>query len=117
MAEASQQSGQEPPKAQALTLEDVRHVAKLSRLALGEEELRRLTPQLESILEYVAKIGQLDTAGVEPMAHALPLKNVLREDVVEPSLPVDKVLQNAPETDGPFFRVPKILGGDEDSAG
>jgi aspartyl-tRNA(Asn)/glutamyl-tRNA(Gln) amidotransferase subunit C len=113
MAEQSPQAQQ----AQKLTLEDVRHVAKLSRLALDEEQLRRLTPQLESILEYVAKIGELDTKDVEPMAHALPLKNVLREDVVEPSLPLEKVLQNAPDTDGPFFKVPKIIGGDEDSAG
>ncbi len=51
------------------------------------------------------------------MAHAVPLSNVLREDVVEPSLPVEDVLRNAPETDGPFFKVPKILGGGEDSAG
>ena len=65
----------------------------------------------------VAKIGQVDVSGVEPMAHALPLHNVLREDVVEPSLPLEKVLMNAPETDGPFFKVPKIIGGDEDSAG
>jgi aspartyl-tRNA(Asn)/glutamyl-tRNA(Gln) amidotransferase subunit C len=59
----------------------------------------------------------VDVSGVEPMAHALPLHNVLREDVVTPSLPVEKVLMNAPETDGPFFKVPKVIGGDEDSAG
>jgi aspartyl-tRNA(Asn)/glutamyl-tRNA(Gln) amidotransferase subunit C len=51
------------------------------------------------------------------MAHALPLANVLREDVVRPALPPDQVLANAPETDGPFFKVPKVIGGDEDSAG
>jgi aspartyl-tRNA(Asn)/glutamyl-tRNA(Gln) amidotransferase subunit C len=56
-------------------------------------------------------------AGVEPMAHVLPLNNVLREDVVQPSLPLEQVLQNAPQTDGPFFMVPKVIGGDEDSAG
>jgi aspartyl-tRNA(Asn)/glutamyl-tRNA(Gln) amidotransferase subunit C len=55
--------------------------------------------------------------GVEPMTHALPLHNVLRDDVVEPSLPVEQVLTNAPESDGPFFKVPKVIGGDEDSAG
>jgi len=65
----------------------------------------------------VAKIGEVDVTGVEPMAHALPIHNVFRQDVVEPSLPLEKVLQNAPETDGPFFKVPKIIGGDEDSAG
>ena len=100
-----------------LTLDEVRHVAKLARLALDEGKLRQLTPQLESILHYVDKVRQADVTGVEPMAHALPLSNVLREDVVEPSLPIEKVLQNAPETDGRFFKVPKILGGDEDSTG
>ena len=63
--------------------------------------------------------GQIagDLAGVEPMAHALPLANVLRDDVVEPPLPIEQVLQNAPDTDGRFFKVPKVIGGDEDSAG
>jgi aspartyl-tRNA(Asn)/glutamyl-tRNA(Gln) amidotransferase subunit C len=51
------------------------------------------------------------------MVHALPLHNVFREDVIEPALPLEKVLSNAPETDGPFFKVPKILGAEEDSAG
>lgn len=100
-----------------ISIEDTRHVARLARLALDESKLRKFTGQLQNILKYVDKIGQLDTAGVEPMAHALPLYNVLREDVVEPSLTVEQALQNAPETDGPFFKVPKIIGGDEDSAG
>ncbi len=100
-----------------ITLDDVRHVAKLARLDLPEAKLQKFTGQLESILEYVAKIGEVDVSNVEPMAHALPLHNVLREDVVEPSLPLEKVLQNAPDTDGPFFKVPKVIGGDEDSAG
>ena len=95
----------------------VRHVARLSRLALSEDELARFGAQLESILGYVAKIDQVDVTGVEPMAHAADLKNVLREDVVERVLPTEEVLQNAPETDGPFFKVPKVIGGDEDSAG
>jgi len=102
---------------QKLTPYEVRHVAKLARLALSDAELQRLGGQLESILEYVDKIGQADVRGVEPMAHALPLHNVFREDVIEPSLPLEQVLANAPETDGPFFKVPKVLGGDEDSAG
>jgi aspartyl-tRNA(Asn)/glutamyl-tRNA(Gln) amidotransferase subunit C len=100
-----------------LTPEDVRHVAKLARLELPEEQLAKLTGQLESILHYIEKIGQADMKGVEPMAHALPVKNVLREDVAEPGLPLETVLQNAPETDGPFFKVPKVIGGEEDSAG
>lgn len=100
-----------------ITLDDVRHVAKLARLAMDEEQLRRFTRQLEGILQYVDKLGRVDVSGVEPMAHALPLHNVLREDVVGPSLPLEKVLMNAPQTDGPFFKVPKVIGGDEDSAG
>ena len=102
---------------QKITSEQVRHVARLARLALTDAEIERFGPQLESILEYVAKMDDLDVSNVEPMAHALPLVNVLREDVVTPSLPLEKVLQNAPETDGPFFQVPKVIGGDEDSAG
>jgi aspartyl-tRNA(Asn)/glutamyl-tRNA(Gln) amidotransferase subunit C len=100
----------------AITLDQVRHVAKLSRLALSDEQLHKFAEQLEPILGYIAKIDQANVTGVEPMAHAIPLTNVLREDVVEPSLSLDQVLQNAPETDGPFFKVPKIIA-DEDSAG
>jgi len=102
---------------QKITLDQVAHVAKLSRLALDHERLSKFSTQLASILEYVEKIGEVDTTGVEPMAHALPIHNVFREDIVEPSLPLEKVLENAPESDGPFFKVPKVIGGDEDSAG
>ncbi|HEX8523202.1 MAG TPA: Asp-tRNA(Asn)/Glu-tRNA(Gln) amidotransferase subunit GatC [Tepidisphaeraceae bacterium] len=94
-----------------ITPEQVRHVAKLARLALPEEKLGKFTGQLESILEYVDKINQVDMKSVEPMAHALPISNALREDVVQSSLPVEKVLENAPERDGDFFRVPKVMGG------
>ena len=97
--------------------DQVKHVAKLARLALSEGELARFGGQLSSILDYVAVLGKVDVTGVEPLAHALPVHNVLREDVVTPSLPIEKTLQNAPETDGPFFKVPKVIGGDEDSAG
>lgn len=103
MAEPQQQQS-------AISPEQVRHVATLARLALDEQALQRFEGQLGSILGYVAKIGEADVRGIEPMAHALPLTNVLREDVVEPSLPLDQVLQNAPETDGPFFKVPKVIG-------
>jgi aspartyl-tRNA(Asn)/glutamyl-tRNA(Gln) amidotransferase subunit C len=102
---------------QKITPDQVREVAVLARLEIPDSRIPKLTGQLESILEYVAKISQVDMTGVEPMAHALPLHNVLREDVVGPSLPLDRVLQNAPQTDGPFFKVPKVIGGDEDSAG
>ena len=100
-----------------LSVDEVKRVARLARLALPEDRLQKLTGELASILHYVEKIKQVDTAGVEPMAHALPVKNVLRADAAEPGLPIDQVLRNAPETDGPFFKVPKVIGGDEDSAG
>jgi aspartyl-tRNA(Asn)/glutamyl-tRNA(Gln) amidotransferase subunit C len=100
-----------------ITAEQVRHVAKLARLALPPDRLAKLSGQLESILEYVAKIQGADVTGIEPMAHALPIKNIFRDDVVEPSLSVQQVLANAPDADPPFFKVPKVIGGDEDSAG
>src|SRR5882672_5792498 len=100
-----------------ISLDQVRHVAKLARLALREDQLVKYAPQLGAILQYIEQINRIDKSGVEPMAHALPLHNVFREDVVEPSLPLEKVLKNAPQTVGPFFKVPKIIGGDEDSAG
>jgi aspartyl-tRNA(Asn)/glutamyl-tRNA(Gln) amidotransferase subunit C len=105
------------PAAQPITADDVRHVAKLARLELSDQAITRLTAQLESILRYVAQISRVDVTGVEPMAHALPITNVFRDDVIEPSLPLEKVLANAPETDGPFFKVPKVIGPEEDSAG
>lgn len=105
------------PPQQVISPEEVRHVAKLSRLALSEAQFQKYAGQLETILEYVAKLREVDVSGVEPTAHAIPLHNVLRDDEVGPSLPTDQVLKNAPETEGPFFKVPKVLGGDEDSAG
>lgn len=101
----------------SITPDDVEKVAKLARLNLPKERVGRFAVQLESILDYVAQIQKVDMTGVEPMAHAVPLHNVLREDVVEPSLPLELVLRNAPETDGAFFKVPKVIGAEEDSAG
>jgi len=96
----------------------IRHVSRLARLALSEEELARLAPQLDSILDYVAQIAQVDVSGVEPTAHTLPLSNVLRDDTPGNALPIEQVLRNAPRTDGRFFQVPKVLGAaGEDSAG
>lgn len=103
--------------AEKLTLDQVRHVAKLARLALPPEQLEKFTEQLGGILGYVEQLKQADVAGVEPLAHAVRLTNVLREDVPTPALPTELALQNAPDTDGPFFKVPQVIGGDEDSAG
>jgi aspartyl-tRNA(Asn)/glutamyl-tRNA(Gln) amidotransferase subunit C len=106
-----------PDPRPAITPDDVRHVAKLARLAVVDSSLPALAAQLEPILHYIEQINEVDVSGVEPMAHAVPLHNVLRDDVVSQPLPLEKTLQNAPEADGPFFKVPKVIGGDEDSAG
>src|SRR5271154_3860446 len=90
----------------------VRHVAKLARLKLADADIARYSTQLTAILGYVAQLKSVDVTGpppVEPMAHPLPLKNVLREDVVKPSLTTEQVLANAPAKDGPYFAVPKVL--------
>ena len=92
----------------------VRKVAKLSRLKLTEAEVEEFTGQLSAILQYVEKMNELDTSGVEPLAHCLPISNVFREDCVKASLGTEKALANAPQRDGAFFKVPKIL---DDSSG
>ncbi|MBI3805657.1 MAG: Asp-tRNA(Asn)/Glu-tRNA(Gln) amidotransferase subunit GatC [Nitrospirae bacterium] len=89
--------------------EEVLHVAKLARLSLSSEEIDRLTDQLSNILTYVEKLNQADTKNIEPTSHVLSLSNVFREDRARPSLPVEKALENAPEKEGAFFRVPKII--------
>jgi aspartyl-tRNA(Asn)/glutamyl-tRNA(Gln) amidotransferase subunit C len=101
---------------QKIDLDQVSHVAKLARLGLTQPQLEKLAGQLGNILSYVEKLNEMDTTGVEPMSHALPLKNVLRDDVVQPSLSIQQVLQNAPESEGRFFKVPKVIGGEENSA-
>ncbi len=92
----------------------VRKVAKLSRLELSEAEVAEFTGQLSAILDYVEKMNELDTSDVEPLAHCLPITNVLREDCLKQSLGTEKTLANAPQKDGEFFKVPKIL--DDSSA-
>ena len=87
----------------------VRKVAKLSRLELSDAEVDEFTGQLRAILEYVEKMNELDTEGVEPLAHCLAISNVLREDCARESLGTEAALANAPQRDGDFFKVPKIL--------
>lgn len=98
---------------QRIDAEQVRKVAKLARLSLTEAEIEEFTGQLGAILGYVEKMNELDTSQVEPLAHCLPISNVLRADEVRPSLGTELTLSNAPDSDGPFFKVPKIL---EDSS-
>ena len=97
----------------SLTRADVEHVAYLARLGLTGEELARLEGQINHILDQYAKLAELDTDAIPPTAQTIELENILREDVVTPSLPAEAVLANAPERDGDFFVVPAILGGGE----
>ncbi|MEM6315049.1 MAG: Asp-tRNA(Asn)/Glu-tRNA(Gln) amidotransferase subunit GatC [Planctomycetota bacterium] len=105
------------PDSARLDDDAVRHVAKLARLAIDDADVHGIAEQLTGILTYVSKIAEVDTTGVEPVAHAVPIENVLRDDTVGPMLTVEQALQNAPDREPPFFKVPKVIGGDEDSAG
>lgn len=95
----------------SLTPEDVRKVARLARLRLTAEEESQFAGQLGQILDYVALLNELPTDGVEPMAHAADVTNVFRPDSLQPSLPRERALQNAPQSDGRCFLVPQILEG------
>ncbi len=88
----------------------VRHIGKLSRIELTDEQVERFSRQLAGILEYFDKLQELDTSNVEPMAHTVELNNVFAEDEPGESLAPDEALANAPDRDGDFFKVPKVLG-------
>ena len=92
-----------------ITREEVTHVARLARLELSPAELDRMGQELDGILSYIDKLRALDTEGVEPTSHAVPLVNVMRDDEPAPSLPPGEMLANAPDPAGGLFRVPKII--------
>ncbi len=92
-----------------LTPEEVEHVALLARLRLSDEERERFTTQLNSILEHFEQLGQIDTSGVPPMSHAVPMSNVLRADEPTASLSPEEALQNAPEQARDCFQVPRVI--------
>ena len=92
-----------------LTIDDVKWVARLARLELGEAELPVMARHLSTILDYVNQLQQVNTEGVEPLAHALDVHNVFREDEPAPCLTVDAALANAPDRRGDFFGVPAVL--------
>jgi aspartyl-tRNA(Asn)/glutamyl-tRNA(Gln) amidotransferase subunit C len=94
----------------AISRDDVAHVARLARLALTDVELDQYTTQLAAILEHAADVEALDVGDVEPMAHPIPLANVLRPDEVRPGVDREEVLAQAPEAESGRFRVPTILG-------
>jgi len=92
-----------------ISREDVLHVARLARLALSDEEVERMRQELDGILGYIDKLSTLNTEGVEPTSHAVPLTNVMRDDEPQPSYPRDEMLANAPDRAGELFRVPRII--------
>jgi len=94
-----------------LTRDEVAKVALLGRLKLSADELDHMTVQLSRLLEYVEILNEVDTDHVEPMAHAIELVDVFRDDIPAPSLTREEALANAPKTDGRGFLVPKILEG------
>jgi aspartyl-tRNA(Asn)/glutamyl-tRNA(Gln) amidotransferase subunit C len=100
------------PAMPGLSRSDVEHVAHLARLGLTESEISLLQGQLNHILEQYAKLAELDTAAIPPTAQTIELENILRDDTVTPSLPVEEVLANAPETEDGYIVVPAILGGE-----
>lgn len=93
----------------SITVKDVEHVAALARLELSDREKEQFTEQLNAILKYAGQLDQLNTDDVEPTSHAMPLVNVMREDEVRPSLPIEKVLLNAPDEEDGQIKVPAVL--------
>jgi aspartyl-tRNA(Asn)/glutamyl-tRNA(Gln) amidotransferase subunit C len=93
----------------SVTINDVEKIADLARLTIKDEEKNKFTNQFNLILEYFEKLNELDTSDIEPLSHTLDLTNVIREDIVKPSLPVEKALENAPERTGNYFNVPKVI--------
>jgi len=88
---------------------DIEKVARLARLELSEEERETFGNQMEQILTYMEQLNRLDTTGVEPVSHAVPIYNVFREDEVKPSIPQEEVLAIAPDEEDGHFKVPRII--------
>jgi len=93
----------------SITMKDVEHVASLGRLRLTEEEKTLYTEQLNTIINYANKLNSLNTDDVAPTSHILPLTNVMRADERKPSLPIEKVMANAPDEEDGQFKVPAVL--------
>ncbi len=92
-----------------ISQKDVEHVARLARLTVAPEELEALTGQMDAILGYVDKLNELDTEGIEAMAHAVPMSNAFREDELKPAIGIERALQNAPVAGDECFTVPKVI--------
>ena len=93
----------------AISIEEVRYIAKLARLQFTEEEEKVLAKDLSKVLDYMAKLNEVDTTDVPPMTHVLDLAGVTRPDKMQSRMTQEEALRNAPESDGTFFRVPKVI--------
>ena len=93
----------------SVTRDDVAYIAGLARLSFSDDEMVTMTTELNSILHYVEKLNEIDTEGVQPLSSIHDQANVLREDVAEGSIPTGLALQNAPDRQDRFFKVPKVL--------
>lgn len=93
----------------SITRTEIEHVARLARLALSESEKDLFTGQMSAILSYVETLNELDTDGISPTSHAVPMENAFRTDTVQPSIGLDKALLNAPDRVDTLFRVPPVI--------
>ncbi len=92
-----------------LSKDEIYYIAKLSRLKLNENEVSEFTSQINSILDYMQKLNELDTTGIEPDSHAFKVVNVFRDDKIKESFPNDVIIKNAPEQEDNCYKVPKII--------
>ncbi|MBZ0256659.1 Asp-tRNA(Asn)/Glu-tRNA(Gln) amidotransferase subunit GatC [bacterium] len=92
----------------SISSDELKHIALLSRLELSDDEAELYTQHIGEILDYVDKLNELDVEGVEATSHAVPMQNIMREDVVEPGLDIEESLKNASEKEGRYFRVPRV---------
>jgi aspartyl-tRNA(Asn)/glutamyl-tRNA(Gln) amidotransferase subunit C len=95
--------------AMEITVAEVEHVARLARLELSDDEKELFTGQMAAILEYVEKLKGLNTEGVQPTSHAVPMENAFREDVSRPAIGLEAALANAPDRADGFYRVPRVI--------
>jgi aspartyl-tRNA(Asn)/glutamyl-tRNA(Gln) amidotransferase subunit C len=94
--------------------DEVRRIAALARLSMDDAEIDRMQRDLAAVLAYVEALAGVDTAGVEPMAHVIPLSTPLRDDVPEPAMDPARAVANAPEASGSAFVVPRVIAGEQE---
>lgn len=92
-----------------ISVKEVEYAAYLAKLSLTEEEKRKYAEQLDKILGYMEQLDRVDVSGVRPLSHAADLKNVFREDMSMPSESADEIIKNAPDKEGRFFKVKKVI--------